>query len=133
MSKFEQLLFSLNETDKKVIKEKLKEKDKENEQLKQQLEQANEIINNPNTLITQQQEIISNLNMLIKHQQERAFRLYVILYRELEKQDLENVASRIDYMTSEYYSDICELYKLAKNSKQLEKIKTQSKGGKKWK
>lgn len=104
MRKFKQLLFSLNETDKKIIKEKLKEKDKEIEQLKQQIEQTNEIIN--------------NLNMLIKQQQERAFRLYVILYRELEKQDAENVASRIDYMTSENYSDICELYKLAKNSKQ---------------
>lgn len=48
----------------------------------------------------------------------RAFRLYCVLYDVLEKQDSENVASRIEYMTSENYADICELYKTAKNLKQ---------------
>ena len=38
MSKLKQLLFSLDETDRKVIEEKLKEKDEEINQLKQQLE-----------------------------------------------------------------------------------------------
>ena len=40
----------------------VEEKTKENDKLKQQLEQANEIINNPNTLIAQQQELIESLN-----------------------------------------------------------------------
>lgn len=48
----------------------------------------------------------------------RAFRLYSVLYNVLERQDPENVASRIDFMTSENYADICELYKTAKNLKQ---------------
>lgn len=37
MSKLKQLLFSLNETDRRVIEEKLKEKDQQIDQLKQQL------------------------------------------------------------------------------------------------
>lgn len=36
----------------------------------------------------------------------------------LEKQDSENVASRIDYLTGKDYSEMCELYKTAKNLKQ---------------
>ena len=48
----------------------------------------------------------------------RAFRLYSVLYEQLEKEDCENVASRIDYLTGKDYSDICELYKTAKNLKQ---------------
>ena len=47
----------------------------------------------------------------------RAFRLYCMLYDMLEEQDPENVASRIDFMTSENYADIFELYKTAKNIK----------------
>lgn len=37
MSKLKQLLFSLNETDRRVIEEKLKEKDQQIDQVKQQL------------------------------------------------------------------------------------------------
>ena len=48
----------------------------------------------------------------------RAFRLYCVLYDVLEKQDSENVASRIDYLTGKDYSEMCELYKTAKNIKQ---------------
>lgn len=51
----------------------------------------------------------------------RAFRLYSVLYEQLEKEDCENVASRIDYLTGKDYSDICELYKTAKNIKQHDK------------
>lgn len=55
----------------------------------------------------------------------RAFRLYSVLYNVLEKQDPENVASRIDYLTGKDYSEMCELYKTAKNLKQhdLELVK----------
>lgn len=48
----------------------------------------------------------------------RAFRLYCMLYDMLERQDPENVASRIDYLTGKDYSEMCELYKTAKNLKQ---------------
>ena len=48
----------------------------------------------------------------------RAFRLYCMLYDILEIQDPENVASRIDYLTGKDYSEMCELYKTAKNLKQ---------------
>lgn len=48
----------------------------------------------------------------------RAFRLYAVLYDVLEKQDSENVASRIDYLTGKDYSEMCEMYKTAKNLKQ---------------
>lgn len=48
----------------------------------------------------------------------RAFRLYCMLYDLLEIQDPENVASRIDYLTGKDYSEMCELYKTAKNLKQ---------------
>jgi len=40
------------------------------------------------------------------------------IYDVLEKQDSENVASRIDYLTGKDYSEMCELYKTAKNLKQ---------------
>lgn len=40
MSKLKQLLFSLNEPDRRVIEEKLKEKDQQINQLKQQLEES---------------------------------------------------------------------------------------------
>lgn len=48
----------------------------------------------------------------------RAFRLYCMLYDMLEEKDPENVASRIDYLTGKDYSEMCELYKTAKNLKQ---------------
>lgn len=65
----------------------------------------------------------------------RAFRLYSVLYNVLERQDPENVASRIDYLTGKDYSEMCELYKTAKNLKQhdrelvnevLEKVKNEA-------
>ena len=51
----------------------------------------------------------------------RAFILYSVLYEVLEKQDDENVASRIEYLTRENYSDLCDMYKAAKNIKQHDK------------
>ena len=58
---------------------------------------------------------------ILEEQREKTFILYLLLYQELEKQDIENVASRIDYLTGKDYSDICELYKIAKNIKQHDK------------
>lgn len=55
---------------------------------------------------------------ILEEQREKTFILYSLLYQELEKQDSENVASRIDYLTGKDYSEMCELYKTAKNLKQ---------------
>lgn len=48
MSKLKQLLFSLNETDRRVIEEKLKEKDQKIDQLKQQLAEKQNTIDEIN-------------------------------------------------------------------------------------
>lgn len=71
-----------------------KEKDKQIKKLEQKVQELQEVDN------------------------KRAFRLYAVLYDVLEKQDSENVASRIDYLTGKDYSEMCELYKTAKNLKQ---------------
>lgn len=63
-------------------------------------------------------ELENKIRELQEVDNKRAFKLYYVLYNELEKQCPENVASRIDFMTSENYADICELYKTAKNLKQ---------------
>ena len=63
-------------------------------------------------------ELEQKMQELQEVDNKRAFRLYAVLYDVLEKQDSENVASRIEYMTSENYADICEMYKTAKNLKQ---------------
>lgn len=62
-------------------------------------------------------ELENKVNELQEIDNKRAFRLYSVLYEELEKQDPKNVASRIDYLTGKNYNDICELYKTAKNIK----------------
>ena len=71
-----------------------KEKDKQIKELEQKVQELQELDN------------------------KRAFRLYCMLYDILEIQDPENVASRIDYLTGKDYSEMCELYKTAKNLKQ---------------
>ena len=71
-----------------------KEKDKQIKKLEQKVQELQEVDN------------------------KRAFRLYSVLYDVLEKQDSENVASRIDYLTGKDYSEMCEMYKTAKNLKQ---------------
>ena len=79
------------------IKDHDREKDKRIKELEQKVQEIQEVDN------------------------KRAFRLYSVLYEQLEKEDCENVASRIDYLTGKDYSDICELYKTAKNIKQHDK------------
>ena len=74
-----------------------KEKDKRIKELEQKVQELQEVDN------------------------KRAFRLYCMLYDMLEKQDPENVASRIDYLTGKDYSEMCEMYKTAKNIKQHDK------------
>ena len=78
----------------KSIKDHDREKDKRIKELEQKVQELQEVDN------------------------KRAFRLYSVLYDVLERQDPENVASRIDFMTSKNYADICEMYKTAKNLKQ---------------
>ena len=86
--------FKFNDCPLHSIKDHDREKDKQIKELEQKVQELQEVDN------------------------KRAFRLYCVLYNELEKQCPENVASRIDFMTSENYADICELYKTAKNLKQ---------------
>ena len=74
-----------------------KEKDKQIKKLEQKVQELQEVDN------------------------KRAFRLYCVLYDILEEQYPENVASRIDYLTGKDYSEMCEMYKTAKNIKQHDK------------
>lgn len=82
------------ETQDKEIKTHDREKDKRIKELEQKVQELQEVDN------------------------KRAFRLYCMLYDMLEEKDPENVASRIDYLTGKDYSEMCELYKTAKNLKQ---------------
>lgn len=66
-------------------------------------------------------ELENKIRELQEIDNKRAFRLYAVLYDVLEKQDSENVASRIDYLTGKDYSEMCELYKTAKNIKNHDK------------
>ena len=63
-------------------------------------------------------ELEDKIRELQEVDNKRAFRLYSVLYNVLEKQAPENVASRIDYLTGKDYSEMCEMYKTAKNLKQ---------------
>ena len=63
-------------------------------------------------------ELEDKIRELQEVDNKRAFRLYCMLYDMLEEKDPENVASRIDYLTGKDYSEMCELYKTAKNLKQ---------------
>lgn len=76
------------------IKTHDREKDKQIKELEQKVQELQEVDN------------------------KRAFRLYSVLYEQLEKEGCENVASRIDYLTGKDYSEMCEMYKTAKNLKQ---------------
>ena len=51
------------------LRELISDKEKEKDKLTAKLEQANEIINNPDTLIFQQQELIDNLQIIIKEKE----------------------------------------------------------------
>lgn len=60
MSKLKQLLFSLNETDRKIIEEKLKEKDQQIDQLKQQLVEKDKEIGRLENLFELNNEVVIN-------------------------------------------------------------------------
>ena len=52
---------------------------------------------------------------LLKEEKEKTLLLYSVLYELLEKQGNDNVASQIDYLTKQNYSEICNMYKNIKN------------------
>ncbi len=60
MSKLKQLLFSLNETDRKVIEEKLKTQDQQIDQLKQQLAEKDKEIERLKNLFELNNEVVIN-------------------------------------------------------------------------
>lgn len=104
MSKLKQLLFSLHETDRKVIEEDLKERDKQIDQLKQQLAEKDKEIENL------KQEINEWVGYkFVKLQYQKAI-------QELEKVKV-NLKDRITMMSNKEHSylqkvvswyDICE-------------------------
>lgn len=73
MSKLKQLLFSLNETDRRVIEEKLKEKYQQIDQLKQQLKDKDKeiksLIADYEKRISQEQELMSNMEQQLAEKQ----------------------------------------------------------------
>ena len=73
MSKLKQLLFSLNDTDRKTIEEKLKEKDQQIDQLKQQLAEKDKeiksLIADYEKRISQEQELMSNMEHQLTEKQ----------------------------------------------------------------
>lgn len=73
MSKLKQLLFSLNETDRKVIEEKLKTQDQQIDQLKQQLAEKDKeiksLIVDYEKRISQEQELMSNMEHRLAEKQ----------------------------------------------------------------
>ena len=75
MSKLKQLLFSLNETDRKVIEEKLKEKYQQIDQLKQQLKDKDKeiksLIADYEKRISQEQELMSNMEHQLTEKQNK--------------------------------------------------------------
>ena len=102
MSKLKQLLFSLNETDRRVIEEKLKEKDQKIDQLKQQLAET-------------EQKFLEFQEDSIRNEQ-----TYV---RELtEKQNT------IDEINKEFVQAVHDWKALcAEKDKEIEKLKTKQK------
>ena len=75
MSKLKQLLFSLNDTDRKTIEEKLKEKDQQIDQLKQQLKDKDKeiksLIADYEKRISQEQELMSNMEHQLTEKQNK--------------------------------------------------------------
>lgn len=67
------------------LRELISDKEKENDTLTAKLEQANEIINNPDTLIFQQQELIDNLQSQLA-EKDKAISNLNGLVRERDKQ-----------------------------------------------
>ena len=93
MSKLKQLLFSLNDTDRKTIEEKLKEKDQQIDQLKQQLTEKQNTIDEINkefvqavrdwkTLCAEKDKEIENLRQIINTIQQNI--------RQYNKEDYED-------------------------------------------
>ncbi len=52
---------------------------------------------------------------IIEKEKEKALVLYSLLYDVLEKQGDDNVASQIEFLTKQNYSEICDLYKNIRN------------------
>ena len=117
MSKLKQLLFSLNETDRKVIEEKLKTQDQQIDQLKQQLAKKDKEIEKLNKTLEMCKHIerydigemfLENAKLIIEKRQ--------FAIQKLEKVKI-NLKDRISMMKNEEHSylqkvvawrDICD-------------------------
>lgn len=90
----------------KSYEEKLAEKEKENDTLTAKLEQANEIINNPDTLIFQQQELIDNLQSQLA-EKERQLKLAEELLIKQEKEYDEQLHDLPKKIVEEIIEELC--------------------------
>lgn len=142
MSKLKQLLFSLNETDRRVIEEKLKEKDQQIDQLKQQLEEkdkdldlttktANELIEIKHKLEKQLEEKSKEIKRVTKIDNKTfLFETYEKPLREQIQQLKQQVVekqNKIDEISKEFVQAVHAVYDwrvlCAEKDKEIEKLK----------
>lgn len=123
MSKLKQLLFSLNETDRRVIEEKLKEKDQQIDQLKQQLaekEKKIEFIKHLGNHKTTTEMFKENAKLIIEKRQ--------LVIQELEKVKV-NLKDSITMMGNEEHSYLQKVVSWYDICNQVNKQIKELKGG----
>lgn len=78
---------------------------------------------NDKTHISEERKEIEKLKKEIEElknfENKKSFALFVALYNELEKDDPENVASRIDYLTKQDNGQLCDYYKELLNLRRI--------------
>lgn len=114
MSKLKQLLFSLNDTDRKTIEEKLKEKDQKIDQLKQQLAEKDKEIEK---LKTKQKPIVMHSKENYYFLEEENIKLH-FAQKQLAITELEKVK---DYICDCTYIDYTNIRRKIDN--QIKKLK----------
>lgn len=116
MSKLKQLLFSLNDTDRKTIEEKLKEKDQQIDQLKQQLAEKDKEIERLKNLFELNNEVVINqgkemfdLRVQVLQQKQNQIQLAIQELVEIERLLYESHYKEIDNKYYAEYEDINNL------------------------
>ena len=78
---------------------------------------------NDRTHMSEERKEIEKLKKEIEElknfENKKSFALFVALYNELEKDDPENVASRIDYLTKQDNGQLCDYYKELLNLRRI--------------
>lgn len=145
MSKLKQLLFSLNETDRRVIEEKLKEKYQQIDQLKQQLKDKDFIIKNLNHSLSVapnanagQRARIDELTKIVKEKDKEINSLIADYEKRIsqEQELMSNMEHRlvekqnkIEEISKEFVQVVHKVYDwrvlCAEKDKEIEKLKQQ--------